>query len=271
MEAVMRSVIKQTILPQEWVIVSDGSTDRTETIVAGYARQFPWIRLVKLKARPARSWSAVVFAAEAGIRALETQNYSFIGLLDADVRLPDDYYEQILQRFAADRQLGMAGGLVVDMVGGRPVKMRQNLNAIAGAVQFFRRDCFESLGGLLPLPEGGWDALTSVRARMNGFKTLTFPELRVDHLKPRNVAEGNMVRRAWQLGQRDYAVGNDPVFEVLKCLAKCFDSPLLMGALARLSGYFVSGLQRRKRLVSSEIVNFLRAEQRARIRSRIQL
>lgn len=261
----IKSVLAQIVLPREWVIVSDQSMDRTDAIVSEYAEKFPWLRLLRLSDRPARNFASVVFATEAGIKSLQTNDYAFLGLLDGDVRLPENYYAQILARFAADPRLGLAGGLVLDTVDGKTTRNRQRLQDVAGAVQFFRRDCFESLGGLMPLPEGGWDAITCVRARMNNFKTSTFPDLIVEHLKPRNVAEGNLFRRNWQLGVRDYALASHPLFEVAKCCSRCMDFPPLMGSLARLMGYGWAAISNQKRQLPADVCVHIRREQLARL------
>jgi glycosyltransferase involved in cell wall biosynthesis len=261
----IESVLRQSIQPREWVIVSDESTDETDEIVTHYSSKHEFIRLLRLTRRPRRNFASVVFATEAGIAALKTKNHEFIGLLDGDIRFPEDYYEEILLRFVKDPKLGVAGGLVVDFYGGRHHPSPQSLRDVAGAVQFFRRDCFESLRGLVAVPEGGWDAITCVQARMRGFNTRTFPEIEVDHLKPRNIAEGNIFRRTWQLGVREYALGNHPLFEVIKCGYRCIERPVLLGAFLRFSGYTCCYLKRRKRTLPAETVRFIRQEQLARI------
>jgi glycosyltransferase involved in cell wall biosynthesis len=268
-EITIQSVLAQTVPPHEWVIVSDASTDRTDEIVSGYAGRFPWLRLLPLQNRPARNFASVVFATETGIQALHSRDYAFLGLLDADIRLPEAYFAQILARFAADSKLGLAGGLALDVIDGRHqvghLRSRQSLREVAGAVQFFRRDCFESLGGLLPLPEGGWDAITCVRARMNGFRTATFPDLIVDHLKPRNASEGNLVRRNWQMGVRDHGLANHPLFEVVKCGARCLDFPPVVGSLARLLGFGWAAMTGRRCQLPPEVAHFMRREQLGRL------
>jgi len=264
-EETIRSVQAQTVLPQEWVIVSDGSTDGTDELVKKYSSAHPWIRLVRREDIGTRSFASVVDALDFGLQHLNCRDYSFLGFLDGDVRFQGDYFEQLLQRFADSRELGLGGGLVVDMIGGRRVRSRQHLEEVAGAVQFFRRECLEALGGLVPIPEGGWDTITAVGARMRGFKTRTFPDLLVEHLKPRNSAEGGPVRRMWQMGVRDYAVGNHPVFEWLKCAATCMYPPLIIGGLARLMAYCSSQVSRRPRRVAVEVVGRIRREQIRRI------
>ncbi len=264
-EITIQSVLAQTVRPVEWMIVSDQSTDQTDAIVSRYAAEFPWLRLLPLKDRPSRNFASVVFATDTGIKSLRTTDYTFLGLLDGDVRLPKDYYERILGRFAEDPRLGLAGGLVLDCIDGKYIRNRQSLQDIAGAVQFFRRDCFEGLGGLIPLPEGGWDAITCVRARMNGFRTASFPDLIVEHLKPRNIAEGNLFRRNWQMGVRDYALASHPLFEVVKCCARSLDFPPVIGSGSRLLGFAWSLFSRRPRQLPPAVVDYIRQEQMSRI------
>lgn len=259
------SVVAQTQRPREWVIVSDGSTDRTNEIVAAAAREHAWIRLLALPPRVGRDFAAVVKNTELGVRSLECLEYAFLGLLDSDVSFQADYFEQLLRRFAARERLGLAGGVVID-VGTPRDRLPRNRQDVPGAVQFFRRDCFESLGGLIAIPEGGWDALTCAVARLRGYETRLFTDLVVDHHKPRNIAHGGNLRRRWQLGIRDYGLGYHPLFELLKCCGKLHHSPYILGAAAWWFGYCSALLQRRARMIPVEIAEFVRREQLARLR-----
>jgi glycosyltransferase involved in cell wall biosynthesis len=259
------SVVRQTLLPAEWIIVSDGSTDQTDEIVEAASRKHPWIRLIQLPRRQTRNFAAVVHATETGLKALKSTKYEYLGLLDADVRFVATYFEQLVQRFERDPLLGLAGGVVVDV--GNPKNERpRNMQDVPGAVQFFRRTCFNSLGGLVAIPEGGWDALTCAKARMCGFKTELLQELVVDHLKPRNISEGGVFRRKCQLGIRDYALGYHPMFELLKCMGRITEPPFLAGAIARFLGYCFATLQKRPCLLPPDLKAFVRLEQMQRLR-----
>lgn len=258
------SVVAQTRLPAEWIIVSDGSTDGTDEIVGLASAQHPWIRLLALAPRPGRCFAAVVLNTETGIRHLKSNRHSFVGLLDADVEFQPDYFEQLIMRFKLDPGLGLAGGVVIDV--GRPRDhFPRNLIDVPGAVQFFRRECFERIGGLPPITEGGWDMIACAMARMHGYQTRLFTDLVVDHLKPRNISQGGAVRRKWQLGVRDYAAGYHPIFEVVKCISRLKDPPFVIGALAWWVGYCTAVLQRRKRIVDSALVAHVRHEQLHRL------
>ena len=267
----IRSVLGQTVRPKEWVVVSDRSSDLTDEIVNRYASEHPFIHFVRIDGHGEHSFASVVRATETGIRALRYRDYSYLGLVDADVRFPPDYFERLIGEFGRDPRLGIAGGFVWDVVDGMTRNVYQNLNEVAGATQFFKRECFESLGGLLAIPEGGWDAITCVQARMNGFKTVTFPELIVEHLKTRNLAHGNLLRRTWQLGVRDYVLGYHPLFLLAKCCSRCLEYPFVVAALCRLGGYCWAALAGHKPFPQPELVDYLRREQLRRLNTVIHL
>ena len=258
------SVINQTVLPKEWIIVSDGSTDRTDDIVESACRSNAWIRLIKLPERDQPSWCAVVENTMLGLQSIECAKYSFIGLLDADLEFQPKYFEQLISKFHSDPKLGLSGGNAVDI--GRPkTYVPRNLQEVPGAVQFFTRECFESLGGIIALPEGGWDALTAAVARQKGFKTELAAELFVDHLKPNNITSGNLVKRKWQRGVRDYALGYHPLFEFLKCVDLIREKPYLLSAIFWFSGYLYSHFQRRKRILDTDLIRHIQTEQKKRL------
>lgn len=259
--ATIEAVVRQTVQPREWVIVSDGSTDGTNEVVETATMRYPWIRLLKLPPRAARSFAAVVRNTEAGVNALTCRDYRYLGLLDADLDFQADYFQILIRRFEANASLGLAGGVVIDR--GRPKdKFPRNKQEVPGAVQFFRRSCFECLGGLVAVPEGGWDALTCAMARMSGFETQLFTDLVVDHLKPRNISQGGPLRRKWQLGVRDYALGYDPVYELCKCMGLISEPPIVIGSVARWFGFCAATIRGRSRVVPPHVVAFVQKEQR---------
>jgi glycosyltransferase involved in cell wall biosynthesis len=260
------AVIRQTVPPREWVIVSDGSSDGTNEIVESVAKEHDWIRLLARPDRPGRSFAAVVHNTETGVSALRCRDYEYIGLLDADLDFQSDYFETLIGRLESNSNLGLAGGVVIDS--GRPRnRFPRNRIEVPGAVQLFRRSCFEGLGGLVAIPEGGWDSLTCTMARMNGFETRLFTDLVVDHLKPRNISQGGPLRRLWQLGERDYAIGYDPLFELFKCVGRAAEPPYVISALARLLGFCAATLRGRPRVVPADVVKFMQREQRHRLRN----
>ena len=114
----LRSVVGQRALPHRWVIVSDGSTDRTDEIVVEWAKRHPLIRFVRVDRSAQHSFSAKVHALRKGIGLLDGLEYDFIGVVDADVAFEPDYFERLIDRFANETKLGIAGGNIEQHVDG---------------------------------------------------------------------------------------------------------------------------------------------------------
>lgn len=260
------SVLAQTLRPAEWVIVSDGSTDQTDAIIEAAQAEHSWIKLIKLPLREGRCFGAVARATKLATQELSIRDYAYLGLLDSDLRFAPDYFESVVSTFECNPNLGLAGGRAVD-IGLRQDVLPDNLHDVPGAVQFFRRECFESLGDILAIPEGGWDMVTCAEARMNGFETRLLTELIVDHLKPRNIAHGGILRRRWQCGVRDYVLGYHPIFEAVKCLRRVRQSPFMISAISWWLGYVTSLLTKRERMIPQDVLSFIQKEQMIRVRA----
>ena len=84
-EETIRSVISQTVLPKKWIIISDGSTDRTEEIIEKYIPQNPWIELIRMPERRDRQFAAKVHCFNAGYERIRDLPHDIIGSLDADI------------------------------------------------------------------------------------------------------------------------------------------------------------------------------------------
>ena len=70
-ENTIRSVVAQTALPARWIIVSDGSTDRTDSIVQKYAAQYDWIQLLRMPEHREHQFAAKVHCLRAAWEKLQ--------------------------------------------------------------------------------------------------------------------------------------------------------------------------------------------------------
>src|ERR1700681_1682518 len=108
-EKTIQSVIGQTILPSKWVIVNDGSTDTTASIVAQYLPKYEWMELVNLPVRRDRSFAAKVHAFNAGFERVKNLGYEVVGNIDSDTSFDVDYFAFLLSKFQENPSLGVAG------------------------------------------------------------------------------------------------------------------------------------------------------------------
>jgi hypothetical protein len=147
--AAARSVVQQTLQPVRWVVVNDASSDRTSEIAKAWGAERPFIRVVDVRRAPGRDFGNKVRAFNAGLQCLRGLDYRYLGNLDADISLGPDYYARIIAELEQDPRIGIAGGMVQSKRGNRFVSQRVALDSVAGAVQFFRRECFEDVGVLI--------------------------------------------------------------------------------------------------------------------------
>jgi glycosyltransferase involved in cell wall biosynthesis len=267
LDTLIRSILAQTLRPLRWVIVSDGSTDGTDAIVRQYSAQNEFIELVRITEDHPRNFAAQVYAINAGLARLEDTEYDFIGNVDADMSFEPDYFSDLLDVFANDPALGLAGGSIYEMQAGEFQPRPLNREAsVAHAVQLFRRKCFEDLGGrYLPLPHGGPDTYADVCSRMNGWRVRSIHVLKAYHYRPTGGATGWM-RGSFRQGRMDYSLGIHPFFEICRLLLRVGSRPWVLYAGIRLAGFCFSYCILEKRMVSREFVRFLRKEEVGRIR-----
>jgi glycosyltransferase involved in cell wall biosynthesis len=266
----LRSVTSQTLPPGRWVIVSDGSTDRTDEIVQDWANRYPFIQFVRVEKTRKHDFAAKVHALQRGFGCLASVEYDFIGVLDADVALQPDYFVRLLSHFGREPGLGIAGGNIEQHVDGRILPRVKDLNTVAGAVQFLRRECFEETGGLPPLKYGGEDAAMEIAARMHGWKTKTFPELKVIHFGLVGGAAGGPLKARFKWGRMNFNLGYHPLFQLARSVYRLKDRPYLLGSLAELIGFAAGKVQDRKPAVDHEVVGYLRREQLAKLRDQLR-
>lgn len=264
-ENLLLSVVQQTVPPKRWVIVSDGSTDKTDAIISKYCKQYDFIKLVTNNGDPTRNFGSQVRAIQAGIIHLKGLEYEYLGNLDADVSFGPDYFEKLLRYFVDNATLGLAGGSIYENDGKRFVPRKFNSNrSVAHAVQLFRKRLYEDIGGYRALKYGGPDTLAVAMARMSGWEVASFPDLVVLHHRPTTSAEG-FIKGAFRSGRMDYSLGNHPFFELLFCLRRVRHKPIAIYALSRLAGFIYSSLKSDDRDIDDSIIYFIRNEQMNKI------
>jgi glycosyltransferase involved in cell wall biosynthesis len=272
-EATIRSVISQNVCPVRWVIVSDGSTDRTDDIVKKYAGEYPWIELLRMPEHRDRSFAAKASCFNAGYERLKTIDFDIIGNLDADITFDADYFEFLINKFAETPRLGVAGTPFVEDAS-QPenhsyAHKYADLEHVSGACQMFRRLCFEEVGGYTPIKGGGIDWVAVTTARMKGWRTQTFLEKICYHHRKMGTANTNPALARFKHGQEDYYVGGHPLWQLFRGIFQMRKSPVIVGGLLLILGYFWAMIKRTPRPVSSELIAFHQKEQLARLKTMI--
>lgn len=266
-EKTIQSMIRQTVLPMRWVIVNDGSTDATATIVGRSLAEHPWIDLVNLPPREVRNFAGKVLAFNEGLARVRELDYDILGNLDADISFAPDHFEILLNKFSENPRLGVAGTAYTQENNWDSTRDSfEGETSVHGACQLFRRECFSDIGGYVANPAGGIDWIAVTTARMKGWQTRNFRERRFHHYRTMGTAQRSAVGAMYDYGKKDYFLGGSLWWEVFRAAYQMSKKPLVIGGTALFWGYFSAAIRRVRRPVSHELVVFHRREQGEKLR-----
>lgn len=266
LERTIACMVAQTKPPARWVIVDDGSTDRTPEILAAAAREIPWLRVVRRSDRGFRKLGGgVIDAFYEGVAAVDV-DYDFIAKMDVDLEFSASYIETLLDYFRADAKLASASGKVFRREGDTQVEEFMIDEMVAGQFKFYRREAFEAIGGFVR--EVMWDGIDFHRARMAGFRTasLADPRLRILHLRLMGSSDLNIYRGRLRWGRGQWFMGSALPYVIASGLFRAREKPYGIGGLLIIVGYLRAALLREPRLPDLAFRRELRRWQYARLR-----
>jgi glycosyltransferase involved in cell wall biosynthesis len=263
----IESVVAQTQPPQQWIIIDDGSTDRTVEIIEEFVARVAWISLIRRLNRPNRDFKGKADAVNNAFKLLEKSDFDVVGNLDADISFGPDHFDFLLQKFREDPQLGVAGTAYMEENWDSTKDSFEGETSVHGACQLFRRDCFQQIGGYTSSASGGVDWIAVTTARMMGWKTRNFPDRRFYHHRTMGTAERSALGAMFDYGMKDYFLGGSPLWELFRVVYRLGKRPYVLGGIALLCGYARAALKRMKRPVSPELVSFHRREQMMKLRA----
>jgi glycosyltransferase involved in cell wall biosynthesis len=262
----IESMVAQTIRPTEWIIVNDGSTDKTGEIIDEYAARYPWIRSVHRTNRGFRkAGGGVVDAFNDGYKQLNYKDWDFIAKFDGDLSFDPDYFEKCFDYFEREPRLGVGGGVMCYIENGLKSFEENPRFHVRGATKIYRRACWDAIGGFWPAP--GWDTMDEVKASMLGWSTRSFPDLHLLHHRHTGAADGtwaNLVKN----GRANYVCGYHPVFMILKCVRRIKSRPHLLGPTALMYGFLSGYFRGIPQVDEPDTIRYLRKQQLARLTGR---
>jgi len=235
----IETMTKQTVLPDLWLIVDDGSTDSTPQLVEEAAAKHPWIRLHRRKDRGERAvGGGVVQAFNEGLDQIDLNDYNYVCKLDADLGLTENYFEALIQEMESDHLLGnFSGKTYIPTGSGKWVSERMGDENAIGASKFYRVECFQDIGGFVA--QACWDGIDGHMCRMKGWKAMSLdrPELRMKHYRPQGSSQQSVWvgRKRW--GRGKYFMGSSLPYVIAVSCYRMLERPFVKGGLGILVGY----------------------------------
>lgn len=251
----LQSLVEQTRLPDQIVVVNDQSLDSTEAIASEFAKKHPFISVVTTTTSGEHSpGSKVVNTFYAGYHTLN-EDYDVICKFDADLIFPKDYVEKVIQHFKSDLQTGMVGGFCTILKNGEWVLEKLTAqDHIRGALKAYRKDCFLQIGKLKPAM--GWDTADELLAQYHGWKIKTDKNLLVKHLKPTGASYGKSAK--YKQGESFYRLRYGFWITAIASAKLAFLKKDISLFQDYIKGYFKARQENQEFLVSSEEGRFIR-------------
>lgn len=267
-EQTIKSVISQDILPTEWIIMDDESTDATFDIINKYLNDYPFIKYKKLTSfrKEYRNRGGRVAAIINHADTLRTEPVDIIVKIDADISFDNRFFANMVSEFEKDPKLGVASGHMVE--NGIPEEI-EDRNSGRGASLMMRYDVYLQIGKFVESKTRGEDDMAYIAARSFGWRTQTF-DYYFNHLKPIGSRHSN-IRNFYETG---YYKGSIPYwfpFFVGTLARDAFKKPYFIGAFIIFCSYCLSGFISRYRPFPAFSTRQLRIEQKKKLKRMIGL
>lgn len=263
LERTIQSVVEQNIRPTQWILMNDGSRDRTGEIMDRYAQRYPWMTVCHRNDRGFRnSAGGEIDAFYDGFSRIACSDWNFVVKLDGDLSFAPDYFAKCLTEFAKDPRLGISGGGIYHELNGEVVLEKSPQFHVRGATKIYRRECWDDIGGLMRAP--GWDTVDELKANMLGWKTRSFLEFQLLHHRYTGAADGAW-KNAIKDGRANYITGYHPLFMLVKCAVRSTKYPYMVGSVGLMLGFLKGYWQHIPQVQDRRLIRYTRNQQLRRL------
>ena len=254
------SVLSQEIKPERWIIINDGSTDRTGELIQGLGEENPWIAGID-NPEQNRSLSRRIggqAVIHLGLEKIKPEEYDFIVRMDGDVSFESAFFKNMFKKFEQNPRLGIASGVCFVQEKGKLIEEKNPSFHTRGPLKIYRSACYRDIGGLDR--EEGWDTIDEVRANMMGWQTRNFPDLKVVHLRKTQTASGTL-RGFRNVGSTAYYTGYHPLFMLVRLVYRMFSKPFIIGSVHMFLGFVEGYLKKSPRVNDPALIQYMRRQQ----------
>tara|TARA_B110000902_G_C14131848_1_gene522306 strand:- start:47 stop:910 length:864 start_codon:yes stop_codon:yes gene_type:complete len=254
----IESVIKQDKLVSKWILVDDGSTDKSVLIIKEYLKKFSWISLIQLdhKKQKRSIGAKIINAFNKGLETVNIEEFDIIMKIDADLILPTNYVSEVSRQFKNHPKLGLCGGVCGLIENSKIVLERKtNLDHVRGALKAYRRECFIEIEGLVN--KMGWDSVDEYKIRYTNWEVKVLPNLMVAHLKETNIKTGH-ARASFKNGIMLYTIRFDIPLLMTNVLKRLLWKPYIIQGIAIFTGYFYAFFTNEEKIITKDLGKFIR-------------
>ena len=262
----LESLKKQTFRDYKIVVVNDGSTDQTQTIVNEFAAAHPDFEIKNLEKSEHQPGAKVVRTFKKGLEMVDLKDFDIICKFDADIIFPENYLKKIHDVYEKNPKAGMVSGIVkikksvfenklaFDFRDEKKQWVFENIsskNHVRGPIKSYRKECFLDMNGLRPVL--GWDNIDVMLAKKHGWEVLTIKDLWVKHLRP--TAYKYKTQKAEKLGEYFYNIGLSLPLAVISSGKSSLKNRSIAEFLLTMKSFLI---QKGERNLSKEEIKYIR-------------
>ncbi|MHA2098771.1 MAG: glycosyltransferase [Candidatus Kariarchaeaceae archaeon] len=257
----INSIINQETKPNKWIIIDDGSTDGTTEIIRQLDSEYGWIECIYREPNKVRKPGGE-FVLEIGINRLNFEDYDFIVRMDGDLEFDKTYFKHLLKEFDNDQKLGIASGVCFITRNGKQIEEKHPRFHTRGPLKTYRTVCFKDINGLKDCL--GWDSIDELQANMIGWRTRSFSNLRIHHLK-KTQSSGGIFKGSFNHGIASYNSGYHPLFVLSKAIYIIIKRRYKLNSIGLLCGYFSSVIMFKPKPIDNKLIKYIRKQQMNKI------
>lgn len=258
----INSILQQTMIPSQWVIVSHNSSQRTKDMLSKISKKYNWISNICVDDSSERKRGGqIARIVNMGLSNADTE-WDFFSKIDADMVLPEDYFERIIAEFRKSERLGIASGYCYLIENDKKRLEKVSPDHTRGGLKTYRKRCFDEIGGIREVD--GWDGIDNIMAQMNNWETSSFTNIEVMHQR-RTGSHYGLVSGCFESGLFAHKMGYFPPFMILRCIHRMASKPYLFGGISMLMGYLYSILNRSQQVSEPDVAKHLQNKQKARM------
>ena len=258
----IKSVSTQTILPHKWIIVNHNSTEDSINILQNAKNEFSWIDFINVNDNENRKRGSLIASlVNKGISEIDF-DWDYISKIDADMVLPEDYFENIFNQFKSNEKLGIASGSCFLIERRRKIIEKVSSDHTRGGLKTYRKSCFHQIGGISEVD--GWDGIDNIMAQMNGWVTYSFPSIEVLHQRRTGSSMG-LNKGCFEAGKFAHTMRYHPLFIIARSIHRMPRKPIFFGGVSMFIGYLYGIIIRQPPIPNSEVISFLRKKQKNRL------
>ena len=256
------SIVAQTVLPVQWVIVLHNLTDLDHVKISNHAKQFDWITIIRVEDNSTRKRGAqIARLVNIGISEID-HNWTYFSKIDADMILQSEYFEKIFRKFSENEKLGIASGVCHLVENDVKYIEKVSKNHTRGGLKTYRKQCFVDIRGIREVD--GWDGVDNIAAQINGWETSNFNDIPALHSR-RTGSYNGLINGCFEAGKFAYAMRYSFPFLVARSFHRMLRKPFFIGGVSMFFGYLKAALRRTPQSLSDQEKKYLRKLQRRRL------